>query len=94
MAKQYAQEAQAEGRGLFPILHFVNLVLSRRLLWLKLLMENWPQHRILGSMMVSLKKPAAREFPQGRRGAEMDLEASDQNKKTVSLFRETGFVKF
>ena len=35
--------AQAKGKGFFPILHLVNFVLSRRLLWLKPLKGNWPQ---------------------------------------------------
>jgi hypothetical protein len=45
---------------------------------------------MLGSMMVPLKKPARRVLPQWRRGAEVFLVITDQNKKTVSPFQEDG----
>ena len=51
-----------------------------------------PQQRMLGSMMVPLKKPARRVLPQRRGGAEVFLVMNDQ--KTVSHFRKTGFDEF
>ena len=40
------------------------------------------------------RKESSPAVAQRRRGAEVFLEITDQNKKPVSLFRKTGFVKF
>ena len=43
---------------------------------------------MLGNMMVPLKKPAVRVLPLWHRGAEMDLEVTDQNNKTCNASGE------
>jgi len=48
-----------------------------------------PQQRMLGSMMVPLKKPARRVLPQRRGGAEVFLVMNDQ--KNRPPFQKDGF---